>query len=230
METYICIGKCVPTPASLSRVLPLARSSDRTSFAPAVSSLLSRPPPLADPQPSAFRHWSFVRLVSTHDAFSSLAYDPAISLSLSFSHPLFPSLAPSRFLPRRASALVALAHSFFSPMPPFFSSARPRGRRVIFIICYLLRRTPPVCRRVSGAARPEKPENRGKQKSGRRGAPCIPLGGWYARTAAAAVGEEETRWRRRGRKKRKRHRGTSSPTRRIIRASACARLSRARGS
>lgn len=212
--------------------ISLTRSPFRSLFRPDLfrsRRVLSSPPPPSSRRPATLR---VPPLVPRSSRFHSrrLLVARTIPRSLSLSHPLFPSLASSRFFPRRASALVALAHSFFSPMPPFFSSARPRGRRVIFIICYLLRRTPPVCRRVSGAARPEKPENRGKQKSGRRGAPCIPLGGWYARTAAAAVGQGETRWRRRGRKKRKRHRGTSSPTRRIIRASACARLSRARGS
>lgn len=77
-------------------------------------------------------------------------------------HPAFSHGVP----PLRRFAL------FFPLVPPFFSSSStPPSRRVIFIICYLLRHTPPAVaaavaanRRVSGAAHPEKPENRGKQK------------------------------------------------------------------
>lgn len=158
METYICIGKCVPTPASHSRALPL----------PTGPLSLAVYPPLCHPV-----HPRALSAFRTGPSFLSfpLAMLTLVALTIprSLFQPLSPSLAPSRFLPRRASA--APFALFFPSCLLFFSSSTPPSRRVIFIICYLLRHTPLAVaaavaanRRVSGAAHPEKPENRGKQK------------------------------------------------------------------
>lgn len=138
VETYICIGKCVPTPASLLRAFPLALSSGPDLFhSPCVPSpaLRARVP----------HRSSVIPLVLTREKLSpsrSCAPTPARSLAASLS---LPSLSPSRFLRRRATAgrlrsFFFFFLSFFSTSPPFFLSTPP-GRRVIFIICYLLRAT-----------------------------------------------------------------------------------------
>lgn len=99
VETYICIGKCVPTPASLSRVLHLAPSSgDRTSFTRRVLSLSSAP------SPRAFR---------IGPSFLSRFHSQSIA-TIPFSLP-------------RATAPLSRARIFFSLMPPFFSSNTPPG-------------------------------------------------------------------------------------------------------
>lgn len=160
METYICIGKCVPTPASHSRALPL----------PTGPLSLAVYPPLCHPvhPPRALRvpHRSFAPLVPTRDARSRRSHDPTISLPT--------ALALARAIPLSPTACLRSSFALFFPSSYllFFSSSTPPSRRVIFIICYLLRHTPPPAvaaavaanRRVSGAAHPEKPENRGKQK------------------------------------------------------------------
>lgn len=141
-------------PVSHSRVSLLTRSlfpsSDRTSF-----TRRSVSPPHYPAFSSTFRTGlSFLSFPLSHRSrvlFSTRA--PLPSRRCSFSPRDVPSLS------RRARV--------FSPVPLFFLSTPP-GRRVIFIICYLLRHTPPAAAGVSGAAHPEKPENRGKQKRGRR--------------------------------------------------------------
>lgn len=117
----------------------------------------------------------------------------ALTIPRSLSQPLSPSLAPSRSLPRRASA-----RRFFSPpsvRTSFFFLNTPPSRRVIFIICYLLRqhttgRGRHRCRRVSGTAHPEKPENRGKQKRpARRAAHPAEWCAWMAVAVTGMVRE-----------------------------------------
>lgn len=177
--------------------ISLTRSPSRSLFPTGPLSLRACPlfsPPVSTPSRTLRVPPPVLRSSRFHSryALSSLVRDPAIS------HPAVHSATRSRFVslspPACHRSRRSRAH-FFPPTPLFFSSARPRGRRVIFIICYLLRRTPPVCRRVSGAVRPEKPENRGKQKSGRRGASrrAVHLagGGWYARTVAVAMEKGE---------------------------------------
>jgi len=71
----------------------------------------------------------------------------------------------------------------------FFSPQHAPGRRVIFIICYLLR-TPPAV--VVCPARPTRKNRKIEEnKSGRRGAPRIPRGGALGqRAAGSSVGRE----------------------------------------
>lgn len=187
----------------------LARSSDRTSFTHRVS-----PGP---PLPRRVPHRSHLSLSRAFAARSSR------------SHPNVP--ARSRF---RALALpfpLRRATAFFSPAPPFFLSTPPGPSSDFYNLLLVARYTPSAAvaataaAGVSGAAHPEKPENRGKQKRPARcAAPCIPrdaLGRQRRRwrgTASAAVGAE----------KKKKAPRDQRPTRRIIRANACARLFRAR--
>lgn len=184
METYICIGKCVPTPASLSfpRSPSRSPSSDRTSFTRRVPP--SAPPP-SPALPSAYR--TGPSLLSFPLVMLALV---ALTIPRSRFQPLSPSLASSRFLQRRAfRSSLAL---FFPPVTRtlFFPEHAPEPSSDFYNLLLVAPHTATgrrrCCRhrRVSGAARPEKPENRGKQKSGRRGAPRI-LRGWYARTWVA---------------------------------------------
>lgn len=231
METYICIGKCVPTPASLSRAaLPPSHHSFplASSCAPALFHSPCPPKPPAHSRSSAFPlvpHRSFVPLVPTRDALSSFPAILAISLRSSSR-----SLARTRAIPVFSLGVPALVARFFLPNPLFFLST-PRSRRVIFIICYLLRHTPPaatVC-----PARPTRKNRKIEENKRAAGAPCIPPG-WRAR-ATVTVGNDKgrpggTRRAAKGVGKKKKAPRDQRPTRRIIRASACARLSRARGS
>jgi len=177
VETYICIGKCVPTPASLSLSLPLpvSRSLPRTG---PLSLLPPKPPriPALQPSPRVPSHSRCsllvpsipqslpslprpaaprrpTRSVSRHPAFS-LGVPPLVELLL----PLPPTAPP----PPRSFFLS----SFFLPSrSPYFSSARPRGPSSDFYNLLLVApRSTAGRHRVSGAAHPEKPENRGKQK------------------------------------------------------------------
>lgn len=87
----------------------------------------TRHPPRTDPHPLRVPHRSYVPFLSRfHSRLLSLV---ARTIPPSLSRPRFPSLAPSRSLRLRASALVARSRAFFfSLMPPFFFlSARPRG-------------------------------------------------------------------------------------------------------
>lgn len=143
--------------------ISLARSpsSDRTSFTRRIPPSV---PPRAPPCPLRVPHRSFAPLIPTRDARSRRSHDPTISLPT--------ALALARAIPLSPTACLRSSFALFFPSCLlFFSSSTPPGRRVIFIICYLLRHTPPAVaaavaanRRVSGAAHPEKPENRGKQK------------------------------------------------------------------
>lgn len=182
VETYICIGKCVPTPASHSRALPLPTGP---------LSLLAVYPPLCHPvHPRALRvpHRSFAPLVPTRDAHSRRSHDPTISLPT--------ALALARAIPLSPTACLRSSFALFFPSSYllFFSSSTPPGRRVIFIICYLLRHTPhrpslPLL--PPTAVCPARPTRKNRKieenKSGRRGAPRIPRGG-RARTAVAVTG------------------------------------------
>lgn len=233
METYICIGKCVPTPASLSRAPLLALPLPTGPLSLVVY------PPLRPPLPRALHvpHQSFVPLVPTPDAHSRRSHDPAISLPT--------ARIPARIVPLSPTAcLRARCSRFFSPVYfLFFPQHAPEPSsdfyNLLLVAPHTTGRRRRCCRhrRVSGAAHPEKPENRGKQKRPARRA-AHPAG-WCAWTAVAGTatargpgegvavesGPGERRCDGAGvaDEKRKRHRGT--PTQRIIHASACARLS-----
>jgi len=231
VETYICIGKCVPTPASLSPAIPplLALSLSRShslslshSFSLALSLSRSRSlslsphvslppayrtsftPPSQTPAHSRSpavppRSAPVLRSSRSHSRCSLLVPSIPQSLPSRLAAPsLSLALSPSRFLPRRATARRA---SFFSPFflssfflpsrTPYFSSARPRGRRVIFIICYLLRRAAPPAATVCPARPTRKNRKIEENKSGRRAA--HPAG---MPSSASAVDGNGGRWGR----------------------------------
>lgn len=222
---------CTYVRISLARSPSRSPSSDRTSFTRRVFPLCAP----RTPAPSTFR--TGPSFLSFPPAMLTLV---ALTIPRSLFQPLSPSLAPSRFLQRRASA----RRSRFPPPPGtsyfFFPEHAPEPPsdfyNLLLVAPHTTGRRCRCCRhrRVSGAAHPEKPENRGKQKrparraahpagvvrsnGGARGSGGRTLRATRGNGAAAGVADE----------KRKRHRGT--PTQRIIRASACARLSRARGS
>lgn len=185
MEAYICIGKCVPTPASHSRVRPLSPSSDRTSFTRRV-----RPPPLPalscvpSPAPQPPRSAPVLRSSRSHSQRSLAVLSiPAISVPPASSFIRAVPLAPLACLRARRAFFYSL---FISPRSSFFSPPQHApGRRVIFIICYLLRHTPPAV--VVCPARPTRKNRKIEEnKSGRRGAPRIPRGGALGQRVAAS--------------------------------------------
>lgn len=160
----------------LSRARSPSRSpsSDRTSFTRRVPPLRLLPRALHVP------HQSLVPLVPTRDTHSR-SHDPAISL---------PAVRiPARAIPLSPAARPPLiAHRFFFPRGSFFFLNTPPSRSVIFIICYLLRHTPPaVVAAVAATAAvcPARPTRKNRKieenKSGRRGAPRIPQGGALGR-------------------------------------------------
>lgn len=101
----------------------------------------------------------------------------ALTIPRSLFQPFSPTLALSCSLPRRASAHRS---RFFPPISFFFLNTPP-SCRVIFIICYLLRHTPPAVATAVAALCPARPTRKNRKieenKSGRRGAPRIPRGG-----------------------------------------------------
>lgn len=187
VETYICISKCVPTPASLTISLNLASAH------------------ICTPSRSLFQLYLFRSLSSSFSlstdspySFSSMHFSFSLYKCTLLSHSLFPSHSPSSFLPWRASTL----RTFF-PHLLFFSQYAPGTSSDFYNLLLVAPYT--SGRPVSGAAHPEKPENRGKQK---RSARCAMYPA--RRVGVAAVGAVEGKADSGGgRKKRKRHRGTS---------------------
>lgn len=181
METYICIGKCVPTPASLSRALPFSLSL----FRPDLFHSSCTPPPPSAPRSSR----------SAPVPRSSRSYS-RYSLSLSRSRDLSSSRTHPRSRHPAFSRGAAAAHRsplFFPPWLLFFPQHAPEPfsdfYNLLLVAPHTTGRRRCRCRhrrRVSGAAHPEKPENRGKQKRPARRA-AHPAG-WCAWTA---------RWRER---------------------------------
>lgn len=175
METYICIGKCVPTPAvSLAHSPSRSPSSDRTSFT-------RRVPPSVPPRPSrprSSRSAPVLRSSHSYSRYSLSSLSRSRGLSFSRSHPRSRRPAFSHGVP----LLVA-----FFPRTFFFFLNTPPSRPVIFIICYLLRHTPPavVAAVAATAVCPARPTRKNRKieenKSGRRGAPRIPQGGALGR-------------------------------------------------
>lgn len=168
VETYICIGKCVPTPASLSRALsralPHALPLPTGPLSLAVYSSLCPLLLLHPPRPRTLRvpHRSFVPLVPTRDAHSRRSHDPVISLPT--------ALALARAIPLSPAACHRSSLAlFFPPYLLFFLNTPPSSSSDFYNLLLVAlhttgRRRRRCCRRVSGAAHPEKPENRGKQK------------------------------------------------------------------
>lgn len=158
METYICIGKCVPTPASLSRAFPLALSSGPDLFhspcvpPPLISAPRARSAPVLR-HPS--RSYPLVSLVPSRSSVSTPArsLSPRFSLdpSLSFSHPLFP--ARSRYpafsigVPPRSVRWL-----FFSAVPPFFPQHAPGPSSDFYNLLLVARHTPPTVASSAAAA------------------------------------------------------------------------------
>jgi len=193
------------------------------------------PPPLP---PCLPRSTSVLRSSRSHSrcSFSSLSRSRDLSSLRSHSrsyHPAFCHGVPPLTL--------FFSRTFFFPQHAPESSSD--FYNLLLVAPYTTGRYHRCCRhrRVSGAAHPEKPENRGKQKRPARRA-AHPAGWVRSNGSGGSGGSTGIRWGRslrvaRGNagatagvadEKRKRHRGT--PTQRIIRASACMRLSRARGS
>lgn len=151
-------------------------SSDRTSFTRRVSPSV---PPLSSRAPHV-PHQSFVSPVPTRDVHSRRSHGLPRSLPT--------VLVLARVIPLSPTACLRSSLTlFFPPYLPFFLNTPP-SRRVIFIICYLLRHTPPaVAAAVTATAGvcPARPTRKNRKieenKSGQRGTPLIPRGGALGR-------------------------------------------------
>lgn len=157
--------------------------------------------PLRAPRPPGRRHRRRRALFTFRTSPSFLSFPlamltlVALTIPRSLFRPLSPSLAPSRFLRRRASARRARALFFPRPylLSFFFPSTHAPEPSSDFYNLLLVaphttgRRTAAVAATAVCPARPTRKNRKIEEnKSGRRGAPRIPRG-WCARTAVAVT-------------------------------------------